>query len=147
MPRLSNLSVRPKQPPNGSLESKIDSSVNLCPRALISQVHSKLVELNAGQSDDERIHEEPKPAVNPKRSVFNDYIICLEDGKRFKALKRHLNAQFNMTPNEYRSKWGLPQDYPMVAPNYAAKRSELAKSVGLARKPKTSNQKTSRKNV
>ncbi|MBX3582864.1 MAG: MucR family transcriptional regulator [Rhizobiaceae bacterium] len=76
-----------------------------------------------------------KPAVNPKRSVFPDYIVCLEDGKRFKSLRRHLSADFGMTPDEYRSKWGLPADYPMVAPNYAATRSELAKKMGLGRKP------------
>ncbi|RTM07133.1 MAG: transcriptional regulator [Hyphomicrobiales bacterium] len=73
------------------------------------------------------------PAVNPKRSVFPDYIICLEDGKRFKSLKRHLMS-FGLTPNEYRDKWGLKPDYPMVAPNYAAQRSALAKSSGLGRK-------------
>ncbi|RWE18693.1 MAG: transcriptional regulator [Mesorhizobium sp.] len=72
------------------------------------------------------------PAVNPKRSVFPDYIICLEDGKRFKSLKRHL-ALHGLTPDEYRAKWGLKSDYPMVAPNYAAQRSELAKASGLGR--------------
>ncbi|TGQ51567.1 transcriptional regulator [Mesorhizobium sp. M1C.F.Ca.ET.193.01.1.1] len=75
------------------------------------------------------------PAVNPKRSVFPDYIICLEDGKQFKSLKRHLGVHYGMTPNEYREKWGLKPDYPMVAPNYAAQRSALAKSSGLGRKP------------
>lgn len=74
------------------------------------------------------------PAVNPKRSVTADYIICLEDGKKFKSLKRHLGVHFNLTPEAYRAKWGLPADYPMVAPNYAASRSELAKSIGLGRK-------------
>lgn len=75
------------------------------------------------------------PAVNPKRSIFPDYIICLEDGKKFKSLKRHLNVHYGLTPDEYREKWGLKPDYPMVAPNYAAARSELAKSMGLGRKP------------
>lgn len=75
------------------------------------------------------------PAVNPKRSEFPDYIICLEDGKKFKSLKRHLNVHYGLTPEEYRSKWGLARDYPMVAPNYAAQRSALAKSAGLGRKP------------
>lgn len=75
------------------------------------------------------------PAVNPKRSVHPDYIVCLEDGKRFKSLKRHLMTHYNLTPDEYRTKWGLPYDYPMVAPNYAAARSELAKKMGLGRKP------------
>lgn len=79
--------------------------------------------------------KEQKPAVNPKRSVFPDYIICLEDGKRFKSLRRHISTDFGMTPDEYRVKWGLPADYPMVAPNYAAARSELAKKMGLGRKP------------
>ncbi|MGX7876991.1 MucR family transcriptional regulator [Mesorhizobium sp. ORM6] len=74
------------------------------------------------------------PAVNPKRSVFPDYIVCLEDGKKFKSLKRHLNVHFGLSPDEYRSKWGLSRDYPMVAPNYAAQRSVLARSLGLGRK-------------
>ena len=76
----------------------------------------------------------PVPAVNPKRSVTPDYIICLEDGKKFKSLKRHIGVHFNLTPEAYRAKWGLPADYPMVAPNYAASRSLLAKSIGLGRK-------------
>jgi len=75
------------------------------------------------------------PAVNPKRSVFPDYIICLEDGKKFKSLKRHLGVHYGLTPEEYREKWGLKSDYPMVAPNYAAQRSSLAKAAGLGRKP------------
>lgn len=77
------------------------------------------------------------PAVNPKRSVQPDYIVCLEDGKRFKSLKRHLMTRYGLTPEEYRAKWSLPHDYPMVAPNYAAARSKLAKSMGLGRKPGT----------
>ncbi|MEO5758250.1 MAG: MucR family transcriptional regulator [Mesorhizobium sp.] len=75
------------------------------------------------------------PAVNPKKSVFPDYIICLEDGKKFKSLKRHLRTDYALSPDEYRAKWSLPQDYPMVAPNYSATRSALAKSTGLGRKP------------
>ena len=74
------------------------------------------------------------PAVNPKRSVFPDYIVCLEDGKKFKSLKRHLSVHYGLTPEEYRSKWSLAREYPMVAPNYAAQRSALAKSSGLGRK-------------
>ncbi|RVC68042.1 MAG: transcriptional regulator [Mesorhizobium sp.] len=74
------------------------------------------------------------PAVNPKRSVFPDYIICLEDGKKFKSLKRHLTTHYNLTPEQYREKWGLARDYPMVAPNYAEQRSALAKASGLGRK-------------
>jgi predicted transcriptional regulator len=73
------------------------------------------------------------PAVKPKRSVFPDHIVCLEDGKKFKSLKRHLSAH-GMTPDEYRRKWGLPADYPMVAPNYSAARSQLAKDAGLGHK-------------
>src|SRR5206468_9361390 len=74
------------------------------------------------------------PAVNPKRSVFPDHIVCLEDGKKFKSLKRHLSTDHGLTPDEYRAKWNLPHDYPMTAPNYAAQRSQLAKSIGLGRK-------------
>ncbi|TGS85781.1 transcriptional regulator [Mesorhizobium sp. M3A.F.Ca.ET.174.01.1.1] len=75
-----------------------------------------------------------KPAVNPKRSVFPDYIVNLEDGKKYKSLKRNLRTAYNMSPEEYREKWGLPKDYPMVAPNYSATRSALAKTLGLGRK-------------
>ena len=85
------------------------------------------------------VREELRPAVPVKRSVTPEYIICLEDGKKFKSLKRHLRTQYNMTPEQYRDKWGLPADYPMVAPNYAVARSQLAKKMGLgqqARKPK-----------
>lgn len=78
--------------------------------------------------------EAQKPAVNPKRSVFPDYIISLEDGKKYKSLKRHLRTAHNISPEEYREKWGLPKDYPMVAPSYSATRSALAKSLGLGRK-------------
>jgi predicted transcriptional regulator len=78
----------------------------------------------------------PTPAINPKRSVYPDYIVCLEDGKRFKSLKRHLSTHYNLTPSEYRARWNLPNDYPMVAPSYAAARSMLAKKMGLGRKPK-----------
>ena len=74
------------------------------------------------------------PAVPIKKSVTPDYIICLDDGKQFKSLKRHIRTHYNLTPEEYREKWGLPYDYPMVAPNYAAKRSEMAKKIGLGRK-------------
>lgn len=77
------------------------------------------------------------PAVNPKRSVTPDYIICLEDGRKFKSLKRHLATHFGLTPDEYREKWGLPHDYPMVAPSYSESRSNLAKSLGLGRKTVT----------
>ncbi|MCH4560975.1 MucR family transcriptional regulator [Mesorhizobium jarvisii] len=98
---------------------------------LIASVNSAL--LGIGQPS-KPAELELIPAVNPKRSVFPDYIVCLEDGKRFKSLKRHLNVHYGLTPEEYRSKWGLTRDYPMVAPNYAAQRSALAKSSGLGRK-------------
>ena len=79
---------------------------------------------------------ELKPAVPIKRSIHDDYLVCLEDGKKLKMLKRHLKTAYNMTPEEYRAKWGLPADYPMVAPAYARKRRELAKKIGLGRKPR-----------
>jgi len=101
---------------------------------LIASIHSSLSGVGHAH-----VVEEAKqaPAVNPKRSVFPDYIICLEDGKKFKSLKRHLDVHYSMTPDEYRAKWGLKSDYPMVAPSYAAQRSELAKSLGLGRKAVT----------
>ena len=80
--------------------------------------------------------EPQKPAVPIRRSVTPDYVICLEDGKKLKMLKRHLRTTYNLTPEEYRAKWGLPPDYPMVAPNYAKQRSEFAKEIGLGRKAK-----------
>lgn len=100
-------------------------------QGLIQTVFSTLSDLN--QPTSEPVVEQ-KPAVNPKRSVTDDYIICLEDGRKLKMLKRHLRTAYNMTPEEYRAKWGLPHDYPMVAPSYARKRQELAKKIGLGRK-------------
>ena len=97
--------------------------------ALISQVHSALLRVSNGQG--EASGEPMKPAIAVKKSITPDYLICLEDGKKFKSLKRHLRTQYNMTPELYREKWGLPADYPMVAPNYAAARSQLAKQMGL----------------
>ena len=82
------------------------------------------------------IPERPQPAVPVKKSVTPDYIICLEDGKKLKMLKRHLKTAYNMSPEEYRDRWGLPADYPMVAPNYAQHRSSLAKKIGLGTKPR-----------
>ncbi|MFG1477225.1 MucR family transcriptional regulator [Xanthobacter sp. V4C-4] len=96
---------------------------------LISEVHATLQRIATGES--EPVVEQLRPAVPVKKSVAPDFIICLEDGKKFKSLKRHLRTQYNMTPEQYREKWGLPPDYPMVAPNYAAARSELAKQMGL----------------
>lgn len=101
--------------------------------ALIQDVHSALHRTSTGVVAPEE-KEPPAPAVSVKRSVTPDYIICLEDGKRFKSLKRHLRTHFDLTPDEYRRKWGLPADYPMVAPNYAKARSSLAKKMGLGRK-------------
>ena len=96
---------------------------------LINQVHSALLRVSSGRSDGPP--EPAKPAVSVKKSINPDYLVCLEDGKRFKSLKRHLRTQYNMTPEQYRDKWGLPADYPMVAPNYAVARSQLAKKMGL----------------
>ena len=99
--------------------------------ALIDQVHSALTRVSSGRGE---IALEPhKPAVSLKKSVTPDYIVCLEDGKKFKSLKRHLRTQYKMTPEQYREKWNLGPDYPMVAPNYAAQRSEFAKKIGLGR--------------
>jgi predicted transcriptional regulator len=97
--------------------------------SLIGQVYAALLRVSSGQA---AASAEPlKPAVPIKRSITADYIVCLEDGKKFKSLKRHLRSQYNMTPERYREKWGLPTDYPMVAPNYAATRSRLAKQMRL----------------
>jgi len=97
--------------------------------ALINEVHSALLRVTAGQPV--IAAETPKPAVPPKKSITNEYIVCLEDGRKFKSLKRHLRTQYNMSPDEYREKWALAPDYPMVAPNYAKARSNLAKQMGL----------------
>jgi predicted transcriptional regulator len=96
---------------------------------LIHEVHSALVRVTSGSVP--VVAEALKPAVPAKKSITNEYIVCLEDGKKFKSLKRHLRTQYNMSPEEYREKWGLPADYPMVAPNYAQARSNLAKQMGL----------------
>ena len=109
---VSNNSVRPSELPS-----------------LIAEIHKALTSSHSGT-----IVPEPEPltpAVNPKRSVHPDYIVCLEDGKKFKSLKRHLHTHYDLTPEQYREKWGLPHDYPMVAPNYAQARSALAKKMGL----------------
>ena len=96
---------------------------------LIGQVYSALMRVSGGQAV--ATAEPLKPAVSVKRSITPEYLVCLEDGKKFKSLKRHLRTQYDMTPEKYREKWGLPSDYPMVAPNYAAARSQLAKQMGL----------------
>jgi predicted transcriptional regulator len=99
--------------------------------AMIKSVHGTLGGLTGGSQGD--MPSAQKPVVPVKRSVTPDYIVCLEDGKKLKMLKRYLRSNYNMTPEEYRAKWGLPADYPMVAPNYAAQRSEFAKKIGLGR--------------
>jgi predicted transcriptional regulator len=97
--------------------------------ALINDVHAALVTVAGGTA--EPAAEARNPAVSIRRSITPDYIICLDDGKKFKSLKRHLRTQYDLTPEQYRERWGLPPDYPMVAPNYAKARSELAKEMGL----------------
>jgi predicted transcriptional regulator len=97
-------------------------------QSLISQVHSALTRVS---SHADAANEPLKPAVSVKKSITADHIVCLEDGKKFKSLKRHLRTQYSMTPEQYREKWSLAPDYPMVAPNYAAARSQLAKQMGL----------------
>ena len=101
---------------------------------LISETHAALSRASGGAIPVER--EEQKPKVPVKKSVMPDYLICLEDGKKFKSLKRHLRTRYDMSPEEYREKWGLPADYPMVAPNYAKQRSELARKMGLGQSRK-----------
>lgn len=96
---------------------------------LIQEVHNALARVSSGVLD--LSSESLKPAISIKKSVTPDYIVCLEDGKKFKSLKRHLRTQYGMSPEDYRDKWGLPPDYPMVAPNYANARSALAKQMGL----------------
>ena len=100
---------------------------------LIADVHRALEHAAAGTPGKDDVIE-PKPAVNVKKSITPDYLICLEDGKKFKSLKRHLRTHFGLTPDQYRDKWGLAPDYPMVAPNYATSRSTLAKNMGLGLK-------------
>ncbi|WP_186390005.1 MULTISPECIES: MucR family transcriptional regulator [unclassified Stappia] len=101
---------------------------------LINEVYNALQRTSGSTVEPEP--EPLRPAVPVKKSVTPDYIICLEDGKKFKSLKRHLRTHYDMSPEEYREKWGLPSDYPMVAPNYAAARSELAKKMGLGQQRK-----------
>jgi predicted transcriptional regulator len=100
---------------------------------LIESVYTTLA--NVGTQASPQTAEKAQPAVPIKKSVFPDHIVCLEDGKKLKMLKRHLATSYNLTPEQYREKWGLPASYPMVAPDYAQRRSALAKSIGLGRKP------------
>ena len=101
---------------------------------LIGQVHETLFTLAQSSVQEDGTATRQKPAVSIRRSINPDYIVCLEDGRKLKMLKRYLRAAFNMTPEEYRARWGLPQDYPMVAPNYAKKRSDFAKKMGLGKR-------------
>lgn len=106
---------------------------------LIQDVYTALDVAVSGGA--EEAAEPPKPAVSVKKSVTPDYIICLEDGKKFKSLKRHLRTHYDLSPEEYRDKWGLAKDYPMVAPNYAKARSQLAKQMGLGQKARKTRAK------
>jgi predicted transcriptional regulator len=111
-----------------------DRSVHEAPdiSAFIMKVYDTLKDLGSASVAEPKVDQ--KPAVPIKKSVHLDFIICLEDGRQFKTLKRHLRSAYGMTPDQYREKWGLPADYSMVAPNYAAKRSEMAKAIGLGKK-------------
>jgi predicted transcriptional regulator len=100
--------------------------------ALIGEVHAAFARLSSGAPAAEP--EVLTPAVPAKKSVSKDHLVCLEDGQKFKSLKRHLRTQHNLSPEQYRAKWGLPADYPMVAPNYAEARSEMAKKIGLGQR-------------
>ncbi len=101
---------------------------------LIQTVYKSLSDMEGSQG--QAAEEPPKPAVSIRKSITPDFIICLEDGKKLKMLKRHIRTTYSLTPDEYRARWGLPADYPMVAPNYAAQRSAFAKKIGLGRKRK-----------
>ena len=104
---------------------------------LTSMIETVFATLEGLVAPKEEPKEDLKPAVSIRKSVTDEHIICLEDGKKLKMLKRHLATSYNLTPEEYRARWGLAADYPMVAPAYARKRQELAKKIGLGRKPKT----------
>ena len=109
--------------------------------SLITTIFRTMDGLSSG--DVEAVEKPKNPAVAVRRSVMPDFIVCLEDGRKMKMLKRHLKTAYNMTPDEYRERWGLPSDYPMVAPNYAKHRSNLAKKIGLGTKPRKRRRKTS----
>lgn len=102
---------------------------------LISDVYGSFSAITKSAEVGNKQELKQKPAVPVKKSIAEDYIICLEDGKKFKSLKRHLSSHYGLSPEDYRKKWGLPSDYPMVSPNYAKARSRLAKQIGLGRKP------------
>lgn len=99
---------------------------------LLRTIHGSLDTLNLNGTDD---HEKPQPAVSVRRSIQNDYLVCLEDGKKLKMLKRYLRTRYGLSPDDYRRKWGLSPDYPMVAPSYSSQRSAFAKKIGLGRRP------------
>ena len=103
---------------------------------LISTVHTSLTKADSGIEQEPEVSEVQKPAVPIKKSVQPDFIICLEDGKKLKMLKRHLHTSYGMTPDDYRKKWNLPSDYPMVAPNYSAVRAKFAHDIGLGKRVK-----------
>ena len=108
---------------------------------LATLIHSVYAALDAaGAAPATPAAEKPQPAVSANKSVFPDYIVCLEDGKKLKMLKRHLSTAYGLTPKLYRERWGLPPDYPMVAPSYAKRRSSLAKAIGLGRKAATTDE-------
>lgn len=109
--------------------------------ALIETVHATLARLSGAVEQPTPKEERKQPAISIRRSITSDYLICLEDGKKLKSLKRHLSG-LGLTPEQYRLKWKLPLDYPMVAPNYAAKRSSIARALGLGRKPASSESAT-----
>lgn len=111
-------------------------SNNAVAQADVAALIQSVFDTMSGLGSEDAAPVELTPAVPIRRSVTDDYIICLEDGKKLKMLKRHLMTAYNMTPEGYRAKWGLKPDYPMVAPSYAAKRQELAKKIGLGRKPR-----------
>ncbi len=108
---------------------------------VLRTIRDTLLTIGAGPAHQEAAVEKQVPAVSIRRSVTPDYLVCLEDGKKLKMLKRHLRTMYNMTPDQYRAKWGLPADYPMVAPNYALQRSTFAKKIGLGRKAAPEPQK------
>jgi len=107
---------------------------------VIKSVHASLTDLGSGSATPGQPTQ--KPAVPIKKSVAPDFIVCLEDGKKLKMLKRHLRTTYNLTPDEYRAKWNLPSDYPMVAPNYAKQRSAFAKKIGLGKRARTTTKTT-----
>jgi predicted transcriptional regulator len=109
--------------------------------SIIQTVYRGLTELGQSPAVEP---EKPQPAISIRKSITPEYIICLEDGKKLKMLKRHLRSTYGMTPEQYRAKWGLPRDYPMVAPNYAAQRSEFAKQLGLGRKTRKTTKRPRR---